>query len=453
MGAIELPAMRKYRRLESGSGSNVRQVPLAELLSAWIERDACPQIATFMQRNEFRALAKAPITSLQAGSGASERQVVDDASATLVRWAKALEKFLHEPANLTSLACVGKYNVWQPMAGGSGVAATDEGFARAEGDRQAVQHIASRPWRYLVCTNDYFELAAGLYLKEDSSSLDGGLHDRQLWQFSGFGNPDLLVPGNRIVQGLLLRIEHWSEALRPVHLRCRTAADNCPPVNKVHLEQANVAAAEFQGIVDHLRRILVGRTMAHLIEDAVVLVQAYADYFPDAELGWLPVSAAYRRRQGYAYWLIRRENFAISDRIAGALERIGNALDGNLDVDEWVELLRTEASLLIVSGQGRRECYWRGVKLNVPWNRNEVLWLLIVELVRAAKQGRGTSSGDIDPESTRRLKSPRFRLKDLLPKELDMSIKVGSKGCYELCLPPRDMSLIEIETEDRLILS
>jgi hypothetical protein len=193
--------------------------------------------------------------------------------------------------------------------------------------------------------------------------------------------------------------------------------------------------------------------MARLIEDAVVLVQIYADYFPDVDLDWLRVPATWRRRQGYVYWLVQREYVAIAERTADALDRISNALDGDVDVDLWVDLLRNATPLLIISGSGRRECYWRGVKLDSPWQQNEVVWLLLVQLARAVRLGRAVSIRDFDAESTGTLKHARARLKNWIPGELNDLIDDQRPGGYVLRLLPSDVSVIEVELEDRLLFS
>ncbi len=448
MPVIELAPVRKFRRLCAAHGPKPLSRPGTRALSDWIERDACPQVAQFINRNEFRALARAPLSMLQAGSCAPERQFIDRASEALVGWAAALAKFLSKPAHLASLSCVGPYNTWQTEAGTG--AADSGGAARAASDRQSLQHIASQPWQDLVCLRDYFELSTGLNLKL-ASGQDGDLHDRQLLQFTGFGNPDLLSPGNRIVQGLLLRIQHWNEALRSIQVRCQTALSHEPGDRGHDLDQARRAAAEFRSLSDQLRRVLVGTTIARLIEDSVVLVQIYADYFSAVDLDWLPVPPTCRKPQGYAYWLGQREYVAIAERTADALDRIGNALDGDIDVDLWVDLLRNTTPLLIVSGSGRRECYWRGVKLDSPWQQNDVVWLLLLQLALAARKGQAVSLRDFDASPSGSLKHTRARLTDLIPSDLNDLIKAQRPGGYVLRLLPSEVTVIEVESEDRLL--
>ncbi|MCI0541383.1 MAG: hypothetical protein L0Z50_39800 [Verrucomicrobiales bacterium] len=401
-----------------------------------------------MKRNEFRALAKATLRTLQAGSRSPERKLIEGVSETLVEWATALEKMLCNPEHMASLSRVGPYNTWQPDAIGIG-AADPTGAAHAASDRQSVQHIASRPWRDLVCLDDYFELSTGLNLKLGTVQV-GDLHDRQLLQFTGFGNSDLLSPGNRIVQALFLRIEHWNEALRSIHVRCQTALNHQHSTCSNQLERANAAAAQFQRLLGQLRRVLIGSTTARLIEDAMVLVQIYADYFPDIELDWLPVPAACRRPQGYAYWLGQREHLAIADRTADAIDRMGNALDGDVDVDLWVELLRNSTPLLLISGSGRRECYWKGSQIDETLQKNEVVWLLLLRLALAAKQGPNIGIRQAEDDSTKTPKYTRARLKKLIPTELNNLIKDQPPGGYVLLLSPSDVSVIEVASEERL---
>lgn len=442
---FESPAVRSYRRLVAESGPT--SIPSrCELLSRWIEREACAEIAQLLKQNEFRALAKAPGVALKPDGKSPERRLVDRVGQSLANWADALERHLRSTSNLTSFARVGPYGQWRSVD----EATMGELMRVAAEDYESVKHMANRPWGDLVCVNDYFELSAGLGVSPEPGTATD-VRFGQFLPFSAFGNPDLIKPGNRIVQGLFLRIDHWHGILQSIDTRCRAAQRHSESTAGDALDKAKAAKAEFTTSKDELRRVLLTDRRWTFIEDAVVLVQIYADYFPRVEFEWLTVPKGCRRHQGYSYFLIERECEAIAARTADALDWLGNDMNGATDVEQWIELLRYTVPLLIIAGAGRRECYWQGERVETKWFQHEAAWLLLWDLAKAVKEKCGASlAPTIEEETPKSQKSTRNRLKQLIPDDLNSRIQPGEPHNYSLLLEPSEISMIEIEQEQRL---
>src|SRR6185436_16207325 len=85
-------------------------------------------------------------------------------------------------------------------------------------------------------------------------------------------------------------------------------------------------------------------------------------------------------------------------------------------------------ALVVVAGVGRREAYWRGRRLEVDWFAQQAPWDLLVALAEQAASGRGADAFTLGGGGT--LKDRRYRLRKLLPADLDAAIRPAGRGTY-----------------------
>jgi hypothetical protein len=125
--------------------------------------------------------------------------------------------------------------------------------------------------------------------------------------------------------------------------------------------------------------------------------------------------------------------------------------DDDEDLDEKIDRARHEHDLVVVQGNGVRQIYWK--QQLVAWGRHPVLWELLWQLVERATLGQEVrwdmlSNRKDEKTITRR----RWRLKHLLPCDLDGAIKRGQGvGSYKLQLDPHQIALFELSGDEWLM--
>ena len=182
-------ALAEYGRLCGGSAGPQEEVSRTARgadISAWIDRFVCPVAEELLSKPRFREHATWWIRRLTPGADSPERALINRLDNVLVQSASLLVELASEPQLYDRLARLGPYQEGLPP------------------DRQPlepiglsdVRAVASRPWRNLVSTWDYFRPTAELNL--------AGPPSQRLAQFTPAVEPMLRPLGDYIGRMTLL---------------------------------------------------------------------------------------------------------------------------------------------------------------------------------------------------------------------------------------------------------
>jgi hypothetical protein len=204
----------------------------------------------------------------------------------------------------------------------------------------------------------------------------------------------------------------------------------------------------------------------------------YAAYAPNPDLGWLgcpegsPAAEAPRIRatvrppselitakaDGRGRLLVvgrRRALLCIPDvvqGIAGALAVAAELYRRPAETEDVIDWLRQQTRLLLID-QRPRTAYWDGQLFGQHWDQYPVVWDLLWELARRARQGQPLQAEDVTPpgHSTTAVKHRRSRLSKEIPAALDALIDdVRPKG-YRLQLERDEIALMCVGDDQQLV--
>ena len=147
----------------------------------------------------------------------------------------------------------------------------------------------------------------------------------------------------------------------------------------------------------------------------------------------------------------RRHDLAVPNQTAAALLHVTTLYQRAVDAEDVLNEKRRSYRLVVVTGRGRCEVYWKGQRVEADWSEQRAPWSLLLALVEQAKSGQGADAFDLEPEARGALKDRRYRLKQQLPAELDAHIQPAGRGTYQLHLPPGELCLLQFEEEERLV--
>jgi len=306
--------------------------------------------------------------------------------------------------------------------------------------------IGKRPWRDLVNVHDFYQIIGSLNLDRKSFFRSDGKQGHPA-QFTPFVNPDLRTLGDIISHAFFLRIEHWQYLLERFHHCLLTIVRDYNLERDSPLMPFGNTWAKLRRNYAELRRACIIGKEAMVRNSCIALFQAYAEYRPLEEFTWLGLpSALPRNGQAIRYRIESRNEYSVAEKIAAALVNIQPLYREEIDPESAImEKCRTK-SLVLVSGPGRREVYWKNELLDVDWEANDGPWALFSALVERVKSRQGVDGTYVRGS----LKDFRSRLKKLLPAELSQWIRPAGHGTYRFELDAGQVSELRISEVDRL---
>lgn len=456
--------LRRYESIRALSEFEKKDAKAAELAD-WIERDVVPIVEELSQRSDFRELAHWPIERLLPGSQAPERELVESVDRRLIEAAHALAKVADlEPtagpgaASLKSASSQKRAAARRKKQSGPiGVADVQS----PESDPSAahlgapptgarlIALIAARPWQDLACSADYFGPAADLNLRDREAYLGPGAAQVQLLDLLPYGNPRLRPLGDFISRMLLARADHWCDVLQ----RFSVWRQPVVPANdreedprwSAVFKNMNLLAEEFE----RLRHALTAGQGVKLREASLVLIEAQAAFRPGSDFSWLgEIGKLAANAARFRYLIERRHDTALVEQIAAALTEVAPLYRRVEDSEALLRKSHASHDLVLVDGPGHHEVYWKRQRLDDQCLRQEAPWRLLIALAeRLLSGGSGTDGFQID----RSAKDARYRLKRLIPREMDEHIVAAGEGTYVLDLKAEQVCLLRWCDDERLV--
>lgn len=436
-------AKRKFETIRPEAGAK-KDVFQAEKLAEWLENDVCAITEELVRGKNFRSQARWPIDKLTGENVCEERALVEATDRSLIECASAHLQFASEPEHLQRLLRLGPYAKLlqeDDPRGQDPVATIEHGHPVPLG-MSAIEFIAGRPWRDLVAEYDYFHMVTELNLKEDSAKAAG--ERVPLGIFTPYFNPRLQPLGDFVSRAMLIRVEHWMDLLHKFRVRCHNTLN----LNHVRggplWEVAGKATSTLQQNYESLKALCCDGRQARLRQSCIVLVQIYAGYKPKADLTWLGLPTEYvSAAQAIPYLVRNRRDDGIAEQAALAMIEISDMFQKRADPETILVEAKERHSLVLVSGLGVLQLYWKGQLSDTKWDTYPALWEFLWALADKAKIGQGVDalSWGIE-EATASLKDRKYRLKKLLPEELHERIVASGVGTYKLALVPKEICLL-----------
>jgi hypothetical protein len=446
-------ALRRYEQIRPQPGEPVPARTAPEL-SLWLEHDVCAVTQDLVGRPDFQAESRWPIEHLAVKMATAERAMVEAVDADLVGCAQRLATFARLPAIRAALLRLGPDNELLLTGDPKG---SDPGARHAEGTPlglPAIEYIARRPWRDLVCVQDYFypanELNRALNLadREPFRGPSGG--QLTLAAFAPIFNPRLRSVGDFVARTLLVRVEYWQRVLQRFMVRCQIALQYSGQKLGSHWEDLSEAHRQLHEHFENLQDSCLAGRPAEIRNACMALVQVYADYRPRANLDWLGLPPWVRTSRWIRHRVESQHDFSIGEQLAAALINVSGMFRKDVDLDAVVKAKCQSCALVIVTGPGRRDVYWKGHLLKVDWVSHNGSWDLLAALVERVKSAQGADAVDLKLAIKGSLKDRRHRLKQLLPADLDEEIQPAGRGTYRLALQPEKVCLLRFEDDERL---
>lgn len=428
-------ARRRYQRARSAFDQSVGGVNAPEL-SSWLEHDLCSVVEELIDRPEYQAHARWPIDHLEEGVKTEERTLVNSLDSGLVQWAKRLTAFARRPG----------FKELPALAPGGNLQERCVSDAKDPDPASFLEPICCRPWRDLVVTRDYFYPVGDLNLK----TLPSGPRVQNA-DFLPFFNPRLRLLGDFVSRTLIIRVEHWLELLRRFQTRCQTAlhfadqdggspwGDIVESCRQMHDDKERLREKSFVGPNARVRNACIG------------LLQIYLAYRPLVKLNWLGIAPAlsggcqFFRRQVEV-----RGDVDLGDQAVAMLLDVATMYRTGLDSATIIAAKCRSHPLVLVTGTGRREAYWRGKLINVDWSLHSALWEFFAALAERATSRQGADMIDLTESIRGSMKDRRSRIKSLLPADLNEKIKPAGRGTYKLALEPREVCVLEYQGHESL---
>ncbi|MBW3598414.1 MAG: hypothetical protein KY475_14220 [Planctomycetes bacterium] len=412
-------------------------------LSHWLQADVCPVVSELLERPDFRGHAQWSIDCLQEGAATEARSLLEAVERGLLSSAQRMAKLTRERFLARILAGIAA-DEFPNYAGCAGEPAR----ASDASPGTITDFISTRPWCDLVSIYDYFGPADDLNLRNRETWLGPNSENTQVADFLPLFKPHLHLPGDFVVRCLMVRIDYWLSGLQRLRMRCEDALRNGPDDDAEIRERLREAVRDIHEPLQKLETLCIYDSQAPLREACAALVQAFAAYNPQADFSWLgPAGTMAGNASTIRYFVERRADAGITDRIAAALHEIGPLYRSDVDPDLLIEKMVRQSLFVLAYGKGRQDLYWSGRHLEVDWTRRGRAWTLIVALAENAKRGQGVDRCDDLGIS---LKDARYDLKRLLPADLFSLITV-SQGVHRLNLSADDLFVAQFDQLDRLM--
>jgi len=238
------------------------------------------------------------------------------------------------------------------------------------------------------------------------------------------------------------------------------------------------ARCDLDGSIKNLRSACHVQDEARLRDAATALVQTYAAYAPEADLGWLGFPPTWGRVAGKSIQstIIRprwsRENVSNSPlrhaslRVSGerlcrpdVIHGIASALSAievlwrkPIESEELVEWLRQENRLVMVDRRPRI-AYLDGELTGLDWDNYAKLWDFLWKLARSSQRGLPVSADELAPpgeRDTRKVANQKSRLCKKVPQLTDLIVDVPPGG-YQLVIRPNQVAVLKLDNDDKLI--
>jgi hypothetical protein len=293
--------------------------------------------------------------------------------------------------------------------------------------------MSRRPWRDLVCVNDYFFPAGGMMRK---ALLPAGVAEGA---FVVSLTPHLFAVGDCITRSMMQRIRTWVEFLAEAR---RIVYDAVRATGTAYTGDTEVEQAAHRELMQHhtaLQRMCLTGPDAILREASITCVQVYAEFCPAPDLDWLGISD--QAQQPFRGILCHNIEYI---RELETTERIAGALDDLKHMYRDLETERPAVETAIATGglvliEGERGVYWDGEKVSQDWPRYQKAWELLWKLAANARMASFVSDVDLYgrhvPPST--MHNRWSRLKLMLPPSLRRQILpgIGGRATYRLTIP------------------
>jgi hypothetical protein len=471
-------AQQRYERIRPGD-DEIGSPRKAEELSHWIQHDVCPVIAELIERADFQGLARWSIDTLGAGANSEARRLIEDIDTGIVQSAERMARLLRERPLAEALAAHAYENGADTVRIGalssskewieqvqteinssqpSGLA--PDGGAACEVGKQAnkssatetreqacAEFIATRPWRDLVSVYDFFAPASDLNLHDQESWPGPSNQSVRIADFLPYCKPHLRLPCDYVMQCLMIRIDFWLSELVRLQVSCEKALQNLASNTKDLRLELRTAVREIHEPLHKLEIACRHDPQARLREACVALVQVFAAFRPQTNFGWLgPAGQMAVNAASLRYFIERRADAALTDRIADALAEVKSVYRSAVDPDAAIHQAVQQVSLVLVDGRSRRELYWQGRLVDVDWLARRRAWTLLVAMVLNAKRKLGVDAcNDLGIS----LKDARSELKKLLPQSLFQCTAVN-KGTHRLNLAPEQVFVAVFDQVDVL---
>ncbi len=259
-----------------------------------------------------------------------------------------------------------------------------------------------------------------------------------------FCNPRLRPLGDFISRGMLIRVEHWMDLLHKFRVRCHNSLNLNHVQGGPLWEVAGEATATLQQNYESLKALCCDGRQARLRQSCIVLVQIYAGYKPKADLTWLGLPAEYASAtHAIPYFVRNRRDDGTAEQAALALIEISDMFQKRADPETILAEAKARYQLVLVSGLGVQQLYWKGQLSDTKWDACPALWEFLWALGDKAKVGQGVDALSWGIEDVAvSLKDRKFRLKKMLPEELHKRIVASGVGTYKLALAPKEICLL-----------
>jgi len=410
-------------------------------INFWLADRVCSAVAELTQRSDFKRLARWPLDRLCQGSTFPERCVIEQIDSALLQTASALASILERPS-------VGAaFSLQEPLPDSRGESNSILLQMRPSySDYIALlSRIADRPWLDLACEDDYFDSTQGLNLavKPVSNELPGTMVP--MADLVPFLQPSLRYAGDFVFRCLLLRIDHWSSLLSQFSELMLKKLRQSQSINGQDAQDILAARQPVRPLLKELQTLYQAEGDAPLREACLVLLRAYVSYRPDADLNWLSLAPAGIERAGILRFHVARGDVRMIEAVAAAVREVKCGLSELEDVDSQIQELSKLHTLCIIQGNGRRELYWQGDKVDVDWKGADKPWALLFDLAEKARKGLALD----DFDGVYKLKDAKYRLNKLIPPDLKDKIR-ASAGRYQLQLDPEQICIRIFQSDEVL---
>ena len=455
-------ALRRFEQIRPARGEAVSSAK-AEELTLWLEQDVCRVVQELSRRSDFRAHVRWPIDQLQSGATGVARALVKAIDEAIVDLARSLAEVARQPAMQKAMLLHGPDSecLANDDSRGQRVTSSCPGGSSVPDGLSIIDHIAQRPWLDLVALDDFFGSVAELNLKDASLPHGSDFRFIRIAEFMPYLNPRLRHPGDYVSQTLLIRIEHWKRILTRFYVRCQKELANSTPNSGGAWERVLEHLSTLNENHSRLRDLCIACEDARLRDSCIALTLVLAGSWSGSDLSWLGLpTRLLRNAVDIPYRVKHQYDTGVPERIAAALLDVAPLVQNVNPIDPETEIEKKcqTHELVVVMGPGRREVYWRRLRIDVDWFKRQSSWNLLSSLVESARIGVGTDVVDLDGRAVESpkeravcsLKDARHRLKDLIPDSLDQRIKPSGRGTYKLDLPRERVCLLQFEQVDFL---
>jgi hypothetical protein len=452
-------AIRRYKQIAPNSESEMTQ-PQADQLVEWLERQVGEVVSSLLARPGFRFRTRWSIERLSGESDCPERATVLAVDDALVQYAQALISFARTDAISSQLLRLGRYQNDVPEGDSS---ALDPRFGSelqppTPLGLRNVEFVASRPWRDLASTRDYFRPVSQFNLTEFE------FDDAQWIGFLPFWNKQLRVPGDFIVRCMDIRINQWREDLRHFSVRCDTARARTEADLGKQWGQVTGLGSQLDTKIKDLRQLCMLGPEARVRDSCVALLQIHAGFHQNTDLSWLGlVAKMIQNVSDIPYRVFRRREWEIPERAATALIDITDLVRRPQATEDLIEEMKTTKRLVLVEEE--RTGFLDGKSINkddfVNWHGQgnlawELLWTFadrasIKRTVDRHELSNPNATRSQEPPTVQAIKDRRSKLKKLITPELNALIHTDdAHGSYRLVLEPGEICLLGWSEEERL---